>query len=268
MLPILVQPDIVRQCLAAGKHVLCEKPIAKDVATGRKLIADYETTYAPRNLVFSVAEQFRYDIAYTRAREIVAGGEIGPLQHVHARVWNNIRLDSNNKYFETSWRREPGYQGGFLLDGGVHYVALIRTIAAQEIVETKGMATQVYAHLPPADTVNSALRFSGGAVGSLSVSFASAKKAFEFVFVGTRGALTVMNASPGSRDTKLVLEKEDGEPREEVLAGKGVYEEIKAFLKASELGQRDPRGNPLEALADVAVVENLCLGGGQIESYI
>jgi predicted dehydrogenase len=60
VLPILVQPSIIRKCLAAGKHVLAEKPIAADLATARSLIEDYNKDYKPKGLVFSIAEQFRY----------------------------------------------------------------------------------------------------------------------------------------------------------------------------------------------------------------
>jgi len=58
VLPILVQPDIIRRCFAAGKHVLTEKPLAKDVQTGRLLIEDYKKLYASKGIIFSVAEQF------------------------------------------------------------------------------------------------------------------------------------------------------------------------------------------------------------------
>jgi predicted dehydrogenase len=40
VLPIPVQPDIIRRCFVAGKHVLSEKPIAKDVSTARLLLED------------------------------------------------------------------------------------------------------------------------------------------------------------------------------------------------------------------------------------
>ena len=40
-LPILVQPDFIKKALSAGKHVLAEKPIAKDVATATELLDWY-----------------------------------------------------------------------------------------------------------------------------------------------------------------------------------------------------------------------------------
>lgn len=261
VLPILVQPSVVRRCLAAGKHVLCEKPIAKDVAAASQLILEYEKEFQPKGLVFSVAEQFRYDRAFTHVRDLVAQGKIGSLQHVHARVWGNVQPGSN-KWYETEWRKNPEYQGGFVLDGGVHFVALIRYVSGQEIVNTTSLVAQTYPFLPPLDTVNAALQFENGTLGSLSICFASAKKVVEFVFVGDDKVVTVSGVDGGSR---ITLEDGDGKVlNEEVIDGQGVSEEIKAFLHAAATGKPDRKAGPREALADLGVIESICSGGGPV----
>lgn len=265
-LPILVQPDVVRKCLQAGKHVLCEKPIAKDVQMGLELVREYESKYAPLGPVFAVAEQYRYDRAFNQARDIIASGTIGTIQHVHAREWRF--MEAGAKYYETAWRKTPGFQGGFILDGGVHFVALLRLVSGLEIVETQSLVAQMQAHLPPVDTVNAALRFSNGALGSLSISFASSKPMFEYVFVGTEGSLTVTGAGGLSEWMKLIVETDGGnDVRETLVEGKGLYEEMKAFLTTAASGKPDKAGSPREALTDVAVIESICSGGGKIESF-
>jgi predicted dehydrogenase len=268
-LPILVQPEVVRQCLAAGKHVLCEKPVAKNVQTAVQLISDYEKDFRPRGLVFSVAEQFRYDRAFTRARElVVVGGRIGKLNHVHARVWGNVQ-PIENQYYETEWRKNPEYQGGFVLDGGVHFIALIRYVSGLEIVRTLSMCRQTYPHLPPLDTVNAALQFDSGASGSLSICFASCKGIFEFVFVGDHGSVTISAVEDVKGRQRIVLEKADGTKEiEEMIDGDGVSEEVKAFLEAASGGKHDEKAGAREALADVAVVESLCAGGGPVQALL
>ncbi|BDD56015.1 hypothetical protein MPDQ_003236 [Monascus purpureus] len=72
-------------------------------------------------------------------------------------------------------RKQPKYQGGFILDGGVHYVAGMRCATGMEIVEMKSTAVQIQPILTPLDTLNATLRFSNGAVGSLRFSVASPK---------------------------------------------------------------------------------------------
>ncbi|KAJ5664921.1 NAD-binding Rossmann fold oxidoreductase [Penicillium maclennaniae] len=248
-LPILVQPDVVRKCLAAGKHVLCEKPVAKDTKAAHELIKDYERDYLPQGLIFSVAEQFRYDRAFTRAASLVADGRIGKLHHVHARVWGNIQ-PGDNQYYETEWRKIPEYQGGI-------YLGCRRAFRRAEISSSS-----------PVDTVNAAIEFDDGASGSLSFCFASTKGIFEFIFVGDQGALTI-SAVDGKEDTwRIVLEKEqkgDNVVIDEEILGGGVYQEIKAFLGSCAGAAHDKKAGAREAMADVAVVESICAGGGCIE---
>jgi predicted dehydrogenase len=56
VLPITAQPDLIIKALKAGKHVISEKPIAKDVATAKALIETYEKEYKPKGLIWRVAE--------------------------------------------------------------------------------------------------------------------------------------------------------------------------------------------------------------------
>ena len=76
-LPITVQPSIVRKSLAAGKHVLSEKPVAPDVASGIELIREYETTYKPKGLVFRIAENYELEPGYHAAAKAIREGKIG-----------------------------------------------------------------------------------------------------------------------------------------------------------------------------------------------
>lgn len=56
VLPISRQPELVLRALKAGKHVMSEKPVGKDVKTARETIEEYEKTYQPKGLIWRVAE--------------------------------------------------------------------------------------------------------------------------------------------------------------------------------------------------------------------
>lgn len=56
VLPITKQPDLVRRAWKAGKHVLSEKPLARDVQEAMELIEEYERDYKPKGLIWRVAE--------------------------------------------------------------------------------------------------------------------------------------------------------------------------------------------------------------------
>lgn len=256
-----MQPDIIRRCFAAGKHVLSEKPIAKDVSTARLLLEDYQHTYAPKHIIFNIAEQFRYMEGPELARKwLVDEKGVGELTQVHLKIWRNIK--AGGKYYETEWRKTPQYQGGFILDGGVHHVALLRFVSGEEIIETRGFARQVAAHMPPLDTVNAGILLSGGATGTFSMSFSSTKSATEFFFIGTKGTITMTDSPSG---TTVRLDDVTGKTlKEETVTNHGVEREIRAFLKAVAVGKAESRAGPEEALNDLAVIESLCSGGGKV----
>ena len=61
VLPITAQPDMVIKCLEAGKHVLSEKPIGKDIKTAKALVEEYEKRFQSKGLIWRVAEsRFRF----------------------------------------------------------------------------------------------------------------------------------------------------------------------------------------------------------------
>lgn len=105
VLPITLQPDIVRKALAAGKHVLSEKPVAPDVASGRALIEEYEAKYKPQGLVWRVAENFETEPAFQAARNIVHGGKLGTIKFYNARGYSWV--DTHSKWYNTPWRTVP-----------------------------------------------------------------------------------------------------------------------------------------------------------------
>jgi len=56
VLPITAQPDLIRAAWKAGKHVLSEKPVGKDVKSARALVEEYEKEWAAKGIVWRVAE--------------------------------------------------------------------------------------------------------------------------------------------------------------------------------------------------------------------
>lgn len=105
VLPITVQPSIVRKALAAGKHVLSEKPVGPDVASGRELINEYNTTYKPKGLVWRIAENYEFEPAYHAVAKAINDGKIGKVNSFNARAVGHVAKDS--KWYNTPWRTVP-----------------------------------------------------------------------------------------------------------------------------------------------------------------
>lgn len=242
VLPIPIMIPFVEEALASGKHVISEKPIAMDRATAQALMAVH---HQQERQVWMVAENWRYESAFVQAGELVRRGEIGAPLTCHGAFYApNL---PGGKYYGSAWRESGQVRGGYLLDGGVHHVAILRLIVG-EIVETGATITQIAPHLPPADTISAHLRFANGAIGSYFASYGVAAPWPPYLYVvGGQGTLRVqrgeVEVSSGGSTRTIQCPKFDG-----------VERELAAFAAAVRDGA--PHINtPEEGERDVAVVE-------------
>ncbi|KAL3457031.1 hypothetical protein BJX64DRAFT_296234 [Aspergillus heterothallicus] len=261
-LPIPAQPAMIHAALHAGKHVLSEKPIAKDVATAESLLTEYNRLYQGQGLIWSVAENFRFipQILYGVEQLKRIGGNVTSFQiSVHDLV------KEGNPFYGTEWRKSPEYQGGFILDGGVHFLAGLRYFLAavgDRIEKVVAFSTQIEAHLPPIDTLNGALLLKSGRSGTINFSYGTEFKSdFLIEVVTSKGGVSMTPA--GVR----IVESDGKGGKKEVVQSfgfvSGVKTEVEVFRKAV-LGQTiggDERMSAQEALIDLTVVERLLRSG-------
>ncbi|GAA5849764.1 hypothetical protein JCM9279_002007 [Rhodotorula babjevae] len=278
-LPIPHQPAVILECLRAGKHVLSEKPIAPTVKQALDLVAEYERDHAPKGVHWLVAEQFPHAAAWEKARQHVRDGKLGHLVGFDADVF----IQPSLKAGATNWRRVPDYQGGFLLDGGVHFFAALRHVLSgtptpTDLVAVSAHVTQLDPALPPTDTLRAVLHTSDPKLGgTLVLSFGTPQPsdAKRYTFRGTDASLTVdLGSNPRTVLLTLVsappspAKGEDPLPPRkveiELPAQTAVEAEFAAFA-ATILGEGGAdsvaaraareRSGPRAALRDLAAVE-------------
>lgn len=240
VLPIEQLAAAVDMALAAGKHIISEKPITPTVEEGKKLLSVYSHH---QSQVWMVAENWRYEAAFIRAAEVLP--DIGRPLLCHWAL--HLGVLPGAKYYITEWRRSGTFPGGFLMDGGVHHVAAMRLVVG-EIGHVSALTAQMRPDLPPADTLTASLQFDSGLIGSYSVTYANiAPVPSHLTVVGENGALQV------NRDFLQV--SVNGQSRQDSLApSQGVTDELAAFARAVTEGKAH-RNSPQQALQDVAVVE-------------
>ncbi|KAK5309038.1 hypothetical protein LTR93_012277, partial [Exophiala xenobiotica] len=257
-LPITVQPEVIRKALSNRKHVFSEKPIAKDAETAEELIEWHARL--PRPPIWNVGENFRFiDPMVHGAKKIAElGGEI-----VTFTVSIFSLVEEDDKFYQTEWRQVPDYQGGFLLDGGVHFVAGLRYLLAagnQYITRLSAFTTLLQTKLAPLDTLTANVKISNHRCGTFSVSFGIEHKSnFVLEIVTTKGAVEVRPT-----EVKVVGKDSSGsktEEKEEFAFSAGVKPEIEAFANGIQSGSPDKALAPREALNDLLILEAILRSG-------
>ncbi|RAO68032.1 uncharacterized protein BHQ10_004044 [Talaromyces amestolkiae] len=256
-LPIANQVPFIRSALSAGKHVLSEKPAAENVADAVDLIKWYhEKKTVNKNVTWGVAENFRYLESFKYARQQIE--KLGKIIGFRVRVYSNIKEDW--KFFQTSWRKNPTHQGGFLLDGGVHYTAGLRGLLGPDVHFTRlaAFTTLLKEHLPPVDTMDAILKTNTGIQGTFQTSGATTLTGPEWTIACEKGTVTVAKS-------EVTVRPLDGEEVTKTITDErtGVPPEIRAWGEALAAGKQNPEQTPEEALADLELIELMLRSGEQ-----
>lgn len=200
--------EIAIAALDAGKHVLCEKPLANTVAEAELMVAAARRARAS-GVVAMVGFTYRRVPAVALARQLVLEGRIGTVRHVRAQYLQDWIVDPEAPL---SWRLDKEQAGsGALGDIGAHVIDLARYITGDEIqsvcghlqtfvdtrplaAEHSGLAGQAGAGRGPVTVDDAAAflaRFRGGALGVFEATrFASGRKnAIRLEINGSHGSL-------------------------------------------------------------------------------
>jgi predicted dehydrogenase len=166
----------------AGKHVLVEKPGARNVAELDRLI----TTTLKNNVQVRVGFNHRYHPALLKARELADAGELGELMFVRGRYGHGGR-----KGYDQEWRANPAVSGGGeLIDQGVHMIDLSRWFLG-DFIEIQGFAHTYFWDMPVDDNGFMILRTAENQTAFLHVSCTEWKNLFSLEIYGRKGKLHI-----------------------------------------------------------------------------
>lgn len=257
-LPIMQQPRFIRLALENGKHVLSEKPIAATVEDAQELIEFHQSKYS--NLIWGVTECFRYEPAFAYAAERVRS--LGKLSFFTF-TWA-IEVLETNPYYQTAWRKKPDYQGGFLLDAGVHFASELRQILGSEVTQVAAFGRIVKPFLAPVDTISSVCLLENGVSGTFMLSAASSKTINELIVVGERGSVIVKTGNnDNNQEVAPVVVLSPQDPEGKSFDFVGVNRSIATFALEVESGKQEHRSTPEEALKDLKLIQALLKSGEQ-----
>ena len=244
-------PWSVRMC-EAGKHVLCEKPLALDAAQCREMAAAAEGA----GVLLMEAFMYRFHPRTDEVLRMVRDGVVGPVRTLRSSFTFRLTNPSNI-------RLSAELGGGSLMDVGCYCVNAIRTVMGEEPVEVQ--ATANWAPSGVDEELVGILRFESGAVGHFDSSLTTERREF-YEVSGIDGTLRVEDAFlPGDGDVEIDVHR--GRRTGETVRVPGVdeYQLMVEHFADCVLHGRPLRYPAEEAARNMAVIEALyasARGGG------
>jgi len=177
-----VLAEITMACLDAGKHVLVEKPGARNAAELKPVVEKSART----GLVVKVGFSLRFHPALLKAREIFKSGVMGPLMFIRGRYGHGGRIG-----YEKEWRANPAISGGgSLIDQGVHLIDLSRLFLG-DFSSVEAYLPTYYWDMPVEDNAFLLLRTGSGQAAWLHATCTEWKNMFSMEIYGRKGKIQI-----------------------------------------------------------------------------
>lgn len=238
------------KALEAGKHVLCEKPMASNVDEARAMAAAAAST----GLTLVEAFHYRYHPLAIRARGIVQSGELGAVQHIDAEFCSPSVRPNNIRF-------RYDLAGGATMDLGCYAIDMIRFLSGREPTVVDAQAKTASPQIDRA--MRARFTLGGEATAAMLVSMRSTCVLRALIrVVGTKGTMTVINMLlPHFLYNRLTVKTPDGSYRETFPKTSTYTYQLRAF--ADHL-----RGGPAmsstvdEGVRNMAVIDDVYTAAG------
>jgi predicted dehydrogenase len=238
-----------RAALAAGKHVLCEKPFTANAAEARE-IAELA---AGSDRVVMEAFHYRYHPMTLRAEEIIASGELGPLRHVEATLCFPLPKFSDIRY-------NYGLAGGAMMDAGCYLVHMARTFGGPSPEVVAAQAKLRDKQIDRAMTAD--LRFPAGHTGRVRCSMWSSRLLqISARVIGEHGELRILNPVLPHYFHRLSVRSRQGKRAERFGRRSSYSYQLDAFAAAVLRGE-PIKTTPRDAIDNMTVIDAIYRSAG------
>ena len=237
--PTYLHSDQVLRAAAAGKHVLCEKPLALNVLQAQEMVRVFDQA----GLKLGVGLMMRFHASHREAARIIREDGIG------TPVMGRAQLSCWYPTIEGAWRQDPALGGGgALADLGVHCIDLLEMFfgRTRSVTATVGNTVHGYA---AEDTAIVVLEFENGARGVVDCLFNVPDESSlnRLELYGSRGSIiadgTIGQGAPGVMTLRATESSAGYEAKQQRVGGSGgfliqpeqsnVYrDEIEAFTQS------------------------------------
>ncbi|MEK1890580.1 MAG: Gfo/Idh/MocA family oxidoreductase [Phyllobacterium sp.] len=250
--------DQVLAAAKAGKHVLCEKPLATSLEDARAMVEACRAA----NVIFATNHHLRNAASHTAMRDAIAAGKIG--RPLAAKVFHAVYLPPHLQ----GWRLDrPEAGGGVILDITVHDTDTLRYVLGDDPVEAVAFGQKSgLAKEGLEDGVMGVMRFKSGLIALFHDGFTTKYSETGFEVHGTEGSLVGRNVMTQKPIGTVILRNADGES-ELKLDHKNLYETGIATFHAAIVGKGNPAASGEDGVwslaAGIAVTEAARTGTAQ-----
>lgn len=211
--------------LSCGKPVLCEKPAAMNVAEVEQMLA----ASSQAGVMFGVAQNFRYNDSVSLIRDWVRQGRAG------SPIFATAHFCFQAERSPRRWIYDPSLAcGGAIGDVGIHCIDSLRYILSDEITAVTTMARGEQRSGGLETDAALAMEFSGGALGSIMVSYRARYRTWVEV-VGDDGTIQCDDGLTVDHPVQVVLQQKGKIVESQQLSNKDAYSNmLDAFSAAVE----------------------------------
>jgi 1,5-anhydro-D-fructose reductase (1,5-anhydro-D-mannitol-forming) len=230
--------------IAAGKHVLCEKPLALTLDSAHRMVA----AAASAGVVLGTNHHLRNAATHRKMRELIETGIVG--RPLAARVFHAVYLPPHLQ----SWRIDrPEAGGGVILDITVHDADTLRFALGDEVAEVTAMAAnQGMGQAGLEDAVMGVMRFRNGVIAQFHDAFTAPHASTGFEVHGTEGSLYGRDVMT-QRAIGSVSLRRGGSEEDVPINHENLYERSVRCFNAAIHGEGEPAATGADGVQSLAV---------------
>jgi predicted dehydrogenase len=234
-LPHDLHAQAILDCVAAGKHILCEKPMCINLEEGDRIVEKVKAS----GITYMSAHNQLFMESVQKARQLLQDNAIGKIRWIRSQDCFRAGGDSGDG-FVGAWRADAKRQGGGeLIDTGYHPSYRLLYLADSEVVGIRGTMGRFQQKIQGEDTASVQVRFANGIIGEIFTSWAMALPygVYQIHIVGDDGEIF------GSQNDLFILRKGETEPEKIELRDIETFEEqVSHFADCLIEGKRPIHG--------------------------
>lgn len=225
--PSAAHASLALQAIRSGKHVILEKPMALSIEDAKR-IADFSKE---RRIVVQVCHQLRYRTLLKRVKDAIDSGSMGAIRLGVV----SMRLNRSEAYYEAApWRGTWEFDGGMLLNQGIHLVDLLQWYMG-EAENAFGRIAHGPIRKQTEDVAAGVIGFENGAIGVIEANTLTYPSNYDnsITLFGDRGTVSIGGIALNEIRKWVVPGVEPPKPEEEIDEHLEMYVQ---FMNAVQTG--------------------------------